>query len=555
MADKLIVEMVLDPKLDSSGKKKIEKEAGKAGKKSGDKFEKEFKKETSGISDGLKSSLKGLGVAIAAVGVGRLISQSIDLAKRQEDAINGLNVALQITGKFSAQASQQIQDLASEIQQSTRFGDEELLETASLIQQLGNLTVDELGEATKATADLAAALRIDLTSAATLVGKAAGGNVSSFSRYGVAIKTGATNAETFSNTLIALKKFSGAAAGQTNTFAGVVDQLGNTFGDTLEEVGNFIIKNQALTGALKGGLSFLNDFAGGLKGIRVGLLGIKDAPTTELEELDAAIASNVDKLTMMQESLAKTKEGWFGGFLTAGDKAEIRDIPPRIDAINAIMDKQIAKRKELLAVSATGAGDDGASDSVEKLLSREQLLAQVKLQNDERIKESALARSLALAELHERDFITDTEFNASLLQIETEQTEALMALDRKKQESAINASNNISGAFMLAAKNNKMTAMQIGKTMNDLAIKGFGNAMKNIGAALATGKNANQAFVDSAKATAGEAASAFGDYYIKVGVAEVAATKGKSGWGTIAGGSALKVFAGAISAGGSSSSG
>jgi len=550
MADKLIVEMILDPKLDSSGKKKIENESGKVGKKSGKKFEKKFKNETKDIGSSLKTSLAGLGAAIAAVGVGRLISQSIDLAKRQEDAINSLNVALQITGKFSAAASQQIQDLASDIQKSTRFGDEELLETASLIQQLGNLTVKDLGEATRVTADFAAALRIDLRSAATLVGKAAAGEIGSFSRYGVVIQKGKTNAETFANTLTKLNtKFGGAAAGQVNTFSGAVDQLGNTFGDTLEEVGFFITKNQALVGALKGGLSFLNDFAGGLKGIRVGLLGIQDAPVTPLEKLDREIAANVDKLQMFKESLADAKDG-FLGFVTAGDKAEIRDIPPRIDALNAAMDRQIAKRKELLAVQSAAGAEEGASGDIEKQLTREQLLAQVKLQNDERIKESALAREVALTELNERGLISNQEFTESFLAIETEKTNALLALDMKRQESAINAAGNISDAFLMSAKNTKVTAAQVGKTLNDLAIRGFGNAFRNIGAAIANGENINKAFIGSVKNTVSEVASAFGDYYIKLGVATLASPNPAGGAAMIAGGAGLKLLSGALGSNG-----
>jgi hypothetical protein len=555
MADKLIVEMVLDPKLDSSGKKKIEKESGKAGEKSGKQFSKKFENETINISDGLKNSLKGLGLAIFGAGVGRLISQSIDLAKRQEDAINGLNVALQITGKFSAQASQQIQDLASDIQKSTRFGDEELLETASLIQQLGNLTVKDLGEATRVTADFAAALRIDLRSAATLVGKAAAGEIGSFSRYGVIIEKGKNNAETFANTLTKLNtKFGGAAAGQVNTFSGAVDQLSNTFGDTLEEVGFFITKNEALTSTLKSGIGFLNDFAGGLRGIRVGLLGIQDAPTTPLEKLDAEIVKNVDKLTMFQESLKDAKDGIFG-FQTAGDKAVLRDLPPRIDALNLGLDKLIAKRKELLNTPTDGGGNDGGDGGDGNLLSKAQLLAQVKLQNDERIKESALAREQALTELNQRGLISDQEFATSFIAIETEKTNQLAELDRKRQESAVNASENISAAFVASAKNSKQTASQIGATLNTLATRGFGNAFRTIGAALANGENINKAFVDSVKNTASEAASAFGDYYIKLGVAEFAATSGAKGSATIAGGAGLKLLAGALGASGGGSAG
>jgi SOS response regulatory protein OraA/RecX/F0F1-type ATP synthase membrane subunit c/vacuolar-type H+-ATPase subunit K len=551
MADKLIVEMILDPKLDSSGKKKVEKESGQVGKKSGSKFENEFKKETKNLGSGLKASLAGLGTAIAAVGVGRLISQSIDLAKRQEDAINSLNVALQITGKFSQAASQQIQDLASDIQKSTRFGDEELLETAALIQQLGDLTVKDLGEATRATADFAAALRIDLRSAATLVGKAAAGEIGSFSRYGVVIEKGKNNAETFSNTLTKLNsKFGGAAAGQVNTFSGAVDQLGNTFGDTLEELGFFITQNETLIEGLKGGLGFLNDFAGGLKGIRIGLFGIGNA-STELGKVDQEIAKIADKISEISKNKSELNPDSASYFFGGSFEKDTARLDGWIAAREVKLKALLERRKEILKTSESeNSGGGGNDDDSSNLLSKTQLLAQVKLQNDERIKESALAREQALTELNQRGLISDQEFATSFIAIETEKTNLLAELDRKKEQSAINASENISGAFVAAAKNSKQTASQIGATLNTLATRGFGNAFRTIGAALANGENINKAFIGSVKNTVSEVASAFGDYYIKLGVATLASPNPAGGAAMIAGGAGLKLLSGALGASG-----
>jgi F0F1-type ATP synthase membrane subunit c/vacuolar-type H+-ATPase subunit K len=550
MADKLIVEMILDPKLDSSGKKKVEKESGQVGKKSGSKFENEFKKETKNLGSGLKASLAGLGTAIAAVGVGRLISQSIDLAKRQEDAINSLNVALQITGKFSQAASQQIQDLASDIQKSTRFGDEELLETAALIQQLGDLTVKDLGEATRATADFAAALRIDLRSAATLVGKAAAGEIGSFSRYGVVIEKGKNNAETFSNTLTKLNsKFGGAAAGQVNTFSGAVDQLGNTFGDTLEELGFFITQNETLIEGLKGGLGFLNDFAGGLKGIRIGLFGIGNA-STELGKVDQEIAKIADKISEISKNKSELNPDSASYFFGGSFEKDTARLDGWIAAREVKLKALLERRKEILKTSEGEDTGGGADDDNSNLLSKTQLLAQVKLQNDERIKESALLREQALTELNQRGLISDQEFATSFIAIETEKTNLLAELDRKKEQSAINASENISGAFVAAAKNSKQTASQIGATLNTLATRGFGNAFRTIGAALANGENINKAFIGSVKNTVSEVASAFGDYYIKLGVATLASPNPAGGAAMIAGGAGLKLLSGALGASG-----
>ena len=80
-----------------------------------------------------------------------------------------------------------------------------------------------------------------------LVGKAAAGEVSSFSRYGLVIKKGATNSESFARALEAInKKFGGAAEGQIKTFSGAIDQASNAFGDLQEEFGFIITQNPVL---------------------------------------------------------------------------------------------------------------------------------------------------------------------------------------------------------------------------------------------------------------------------------------------------------------------
>jgi len=248
MADKIIIEVDLEKGDTTGAMKGIQKDAGKAGKKSGKSFSKGFNSSMKKLL-GTASKFAAIAGSIASALV---FKESIQAASRQEDAINKLNSALQISGKFSEQASQDLQNYASSLQQVTKFGDEAILETQALIQSLGNLSKNELKDATKASLDLAAALGIDLTAAATLVGKAAAGEVGSFSRYGVSIKKAETNAKTFANALDALEsKFGGAAEKQVNTFSGATTQLSNTFGDLLEEIGFIITKSPEFLKVIK----------------------------------------------------------------------------------------------------------------------------------------------------------------------------------------------------------------------------------------------------------------------------------------------------------------
>lgn len=181
-----------------------------------------------------------------------LVVESVKASAAQEQANANLNTALALTGQFSEAASKQLNDLASEVQNLTTLEDDAVLGTAALIQNLGKLSVDGLDRATRAAVDLSAALGIDLNASATLVGKAATGNISAFTRYGIAVNKGRDDAETFANTLTKLEKsFGGAAAAQAKTFGGALAQLKNAIGDSKEELGNLITQNPAVIAAFK----------------------------------------------------------------------------------------------------------------------------------------------------------------------------------------------------------------------------------------------------------------------------------------------------------------
>lgn len=175
------------------------------------------------------------------------VTDGIAAAQIQEDAINSLNSALIASGKFTEATSKSLQEYASALQESSRFGDEAILNAQSLLQNLGQLDEKGLKEATQASLDLAAALKIDLTSAAQLVGRAAAGEVGTFSRFGVSIKKGANDAETFSNALKVINtQFGGAAARDVQTFSGATQQLSNTFGDLQEVFGTIVTENEVI---------------------------------------------------------------------------------------------------------------------------------------------------------------------------------------------------------------------------------------------------------------------------------------------------------------------
>jgi hypothetical protein len=230
------------------GIEKLENTAKKSGEKSGEKF-------SDGFTTGLGGITKGI-AKIATIAGGVLgafsLKKAIDNASEAEDALNSFNNSLIITGKYTKQASDDFQSFASSLQANSKYGDDIILQNASIIQSLANLDSQGLKRATQASADFASAMSIDIGTASSLVGKAMAGNVGALSRYGIKVEEGATKSQTLANVLTVLEtKFGGSAQNQLKTFSGALEQTTNTFGDLLEEIGFVIIRQPLLIEGLK----------------------------------------------------------------------------------------------------------------------------------------------------------------------------------------------------------------------------------------------------------------------------------------------------------------
>lgn len=238
MADnQIVVELILDDDGAIKGFKKIEKEADST-------FLSVSK------SAGKNFALVAAAAGVAAVAVGTVFAKkAIAEASAFEDVVQQFNQALAVTGQFSAKAADDFRSFASEIQNTTKFSDDQVLSTAAMIQNLGRLSVQGLRPATQAALDLATTFRIDLDSSARLVGKAAQGNVDSFKRLGLEIKKGKDDAETFSNTLKALAVFQGNSAKSSETFSGSLTKISNAFSDLLKEIGRIATSSPAIIAA------------------------------------------------------------------------------------------------------------------------------------------------------------------------------------------------------------------------------------------------------------------------------------------------------------------
>lgn len=202
----------------------------------------------------------------AAVGLfDAFVVDGVKSAIEFESSLNSLTTAFIQTGLGGKAAAEEFAAYADELEAATAVGDDAILSAAGLLQQIGRLDNEGLKQATKSTLDLSAALGINLESAATLVGKAAQGNVTAFGKLGIEIKKGQTDAETFANTLQALAKFQGAAEAKTNTFAGSLALIRLGFDDFVKLIGNLIVKSPAVIGLFKGISQVIGAFTEQLK--------------------------------------------------------------------------------------------------------------------------------------------------------------------------------------------------------------------------------------------------------------------------------------------------
>ena len=517
--------------------KDTEKQAKKSGEKAGKNLEDGFKRGFNGIRAAALSAVAAITTAFA----GRAL---IRAAAVQEDAVNSLNSALISTGIFSDKTSQSLQNFASELQNATRFGDEVILQNAALIQSLGRLDEQGLKRATTAATNLATALRIDLSTASQLVGKAAQGQITAFSRYGIAIEKGRDATETFNNTLKAIEsRFSGAASRDVLTFSGAWQQLTNVFGDLLEELGMFITKSPEITLLIKAIKDELLGATGSVKQFRESFSIINDI-LIPLAEIGNTITQNVIPPMELLYNIGKI----VFSAINSAVATTIAIIGQLGGAVGSLLNK-LGVFKEM----SQGLQDFADTSEATALEVNKSLTENIAGAFDFPISETLTNKNEELrVKLVEMNAIIAEQSNASK-EAMTNSMNEIAASNENMSSSFFDTFANMQLSFELTTEQMIANARQLGATIRDLALNGFGRSFQAIGAALASGQNANQAFVNSVKQTASEAASAFGDYYIKLGIARLAAGD-PGGAATVAGGAALKVLAGALGASAASSS-
>lgn len=368
------------------------------------------------------------------------VFKGIDAAKEQEDAINRMNQALISTGQFTPKAAKSMEEFSGQIQKTSKFADEAVLSAAALLQSIAKLDTDGLKKATQGAADLAATLHIDLESAASLVGKALEGNVGALNRYGLSIKAGKTEAETFANVLKALNGLSGAAESQTKTYSGSIAQLKNTYGDLLETVGQAVTENKTLITVFNEAGKILEELDGYLKqnkssvqdlisnGIILLIQSTSEA-VTAIQNITVFVLEMAKAYQFAQTSISAFTDIVTFGLTDAGKRAE-----ESAKAFIAI-DEQISKIKN-------NDGFDRARESLQRLeeaaiaskdANRENADADIAEMERSALRRDEIREEQALKdeELRQKNVISFMEFNDKRASELITENEALTIIDAK----------------------------------------------------------------------------------------------------------------------------
>lgn len=172
--------------------------------------------------------------------IGFAVKESIENYREQEEATNALSRAMINQGIYTKTLKDEYLAQATALQKLTTFGDEQIIGAQGILQgYLGQTKVSK--ELTQATLDLAAAKKMDLASAAELVGKSIGTSTNALSRYGVEINATASKQEKLGQFIEGVNSKWKDQAAAAASGLGFIKQLQNTFSDILETVGQRLV--------------------------------------------------------------------------------------------------------------------------------------------------------------------------------------------------------------------------------------------------------------------------------------------------------------------------
>lgn len=250
---------------------------------------------------------KSLGGSIAGAfsikAVSDFARKSAEAWRVQKEAVSVMNQVLKSTGAEAWTSSAELKEMAASLQQVTNYGDETIVSMQGVLLGFRNITGKNFEHASKAILDMATVMKMDLSSAAQVVGKALDDPINglgSLSRQGFhfteqqkqMLKAMVEAGDMMGAQKIILEELDGTYGGAAEAAADLGTQVKNSAGDVLKGFGKVF--------------SFLGEHSGALKLTKEALDAIADAFNNV--ERNAARLSGGDKYNAWYEGLEDTEK-------------------------------------------------------------------------------------------------------------------------------------------------------------------------------------------------------------------------------------------------------
>lgn len=263
------------------------------------------------VTDELTKKLTTLALAYVSIdGVVRLATGAFDLfvdamkasieaASNAEQAHSQLVGALQAQGTAVPSVIAAYDGYAAALQRTTTYSDDAVTAAEAILVQIGNVMPRDMQAALTATTNLAAGLRIDLGSAATMVAKAAEGQTTALQRAGVVIEATSGKTASFDQVLEGInKRFAGQAELLAGTYQGRLDQLANSWDNVEESIGRLFITNDTLLTVLESVNTLIDTNTGELSQNKEATEAVSAAIILFVKAVDLAVQG----IDLMQQS-------------------------------------------------------------------------------------------------------------------------------------------------------------------------------------------------------------------------------------------------------------
>lgn len=311
------------------------------------------------IIGGVTRSMKALGGAMAV---------PIKLAAEQARVEAQLGAVLESTGHAAGLNADQLKKMASEMQQTTQFGDEAVIGMQNLLLTFTNIggSGGIFERTSKVALDVSTAMGMDLKSSALQLGKALNDPATGLSML---TRVGITFSEEQKEVIKQLQKtgdmagaqtvildelerqFGGSAETMRGTFAGSIEAAKNVFGDFQEAIGRAIIENPQLQAVIRLVTNAMGDFAN--------QVATGTGPLGFLGEMMSGMVSSV--IPAMIDAVAYVADTFAGntGLSVALDVVGALFTAVKLAVENAVTQFQILWRVlKLVAAVATLNGDE-----------------------------------------------------------------------------------------------------------------------------------------------------------------------------------------------------